>query len=126
MLDDFQQTVAEMMSDFSTVGYYIKTVQGPYDPNTGTVITTTIEAPVRVILMDLTLQSNGYSVKYGTQVQAGDKEAYVEPTDQLRLMGINPATDKLRVGDTTYQVVTSKETNPTGVSAIVYYLYIRR
>jgi hypothetical protein len=127
MLDDFIETAAEMMSEFGATALYTKTIQGVYDPSTGLVgAPVVIEAPVRAIVMDLTLQSNGYSVKFGTQIQAGDKEIYVEPTNQLRLLGIDPATDSIKVGGVTYKVVTSKETNPTGTYPIMFYLYARR
>lgn len=127
MFDDFHRTVIELMDEFGTsAGTFIKVKPGTYDPNTGMVTTVTVEVPVQLILTDLTLQSNGYSVKYGTLIQAGDKEIYVRPTDQLKLLGIDPATDSVRVAGVTYKIVTFKEANPTGTDPIVYSLYARR
>lgn len=126
MFEDFDRTVLELMNEFGTTGKFVKTKTGAYDPNTGTTTTVVVEATVQLIVMDLTLQSNGYSVKYGTMIQAGDKEIYIRPTDQMQLLGIDPATDAVKVGDVTYKVVTHKEVNPTGTHPIVYSLYVRR
>lgn len=124
MLEDFQLAVSQFMGDYGVAGKVVKQSQQSYDPSTGNVISTTIEIPVNVILMDLTLQSNGYSVKYGTLVQEGDKEAYVEaPAFGLT---IAPLVDKIVIGSTSYTIVTFKETNPTGGKAVAYFLYLRR
>jgi hypothetical protein len=126
MFEDFDAVVSGMMADYGRTGTYVKTIAGVYDPNTGTVTTTEVQATVKLILMDLTLQSNGYSTKYGTLIQAGDKEMYVAPTSQMQLLGIDPATDTVKVGNIVYKVVTFKEVNPTGDRPIVYSLYVRR
>lgn len=126
MFEDFDLTVLELMKEFGTWGTYVRVKTGAYDPNTSTAATITIEAPVRLIIMDLTLQSNGDSVKYGTKIQAGDKEIYIQPTDQTDLLGVDPATDSVRVGAQVYKIVTFKEVNPTGNQPIVYSLYVRQ
>lgn len=126
MFEDFHLTVLELMHEFGTTGIYVKVKPGTYDPNTGTNTAVTVEAAVQLIVMDLTLQSNGYSVKYGTLIQAGDKEIYIRPTDQMKLLGIDPASDSVRVGSVTYKIVSFKEVNPTGTDPIVYSLYVRR
>lgn len=127
---DFDFVVAEFMRDYGTTGQFIRTVTGQYDPNTGTTPTTVTEIDVEVILMDLTLQSNGYSVKYGTLVQAGDKDIYMRPPNKvvpyMMPLEINPATDSVRVNGIVYKIVTMKEVNTTGTNAIVYSLYARR
>lgn len=125
MFEDFDLAVLELMNEFGTTGQYVRVRTGDYNPATGTAQTTTIEATVQLIVMDLTLQSNGNSVKYGTKIEAGDKEIYIRPTEQMKLLGIDPATDSVRVGDVTYKVVTHKEVNPTGNHPIVYSLYVR-
>lgn len=126
MFEDFHRTVLELMDEFGGTGTFVKVKEGTYDPNTGTTSAVTVEATVQLIVMDLTLQSNGYSVKYGTLIQAGDKEIYIRPTEQMKLLGIDPASDSVKVGNVTYKIVSFKEVNPTGTDPIVYSLYVRR
>lgn len=123
MLDDFSLAVDQFMADYGTTGQFIQKTGSSYDPATGTVTDSTVTVDVSVILMDLTLQSNGYSVKYGTLVQEGDKEAYVKPVGAMK---ISPLVDKLKVGSTLYSIVTFKETNPTGSNPVAFFLYLRR
>lgn len=122
MWDDFHSTVADFMRDYSTPATLLKGSE-EYDPTTGTQNSTTQEIPVEVILMDLTLQSNGLSTKYQTLVEAGDKEAFVRPNKDAPFK-IEPA-DRLLVNGVEYKVVTVKEVNPTTSDPIIFDLYLR-
>lgn len=127
---DFDAAVLEFIQESGFTATYVKQTQGEYDPATGTVGTTVVEIPVQVILMDLTLQSNGLSTKYGTLVEAGDKELFMRPphkTDPAQpILDIHPASDTVKVGTTVYKIVTMKELNPTTSDPILYMLYLRR
>jgi len=127
-MDDFDEVVVAMMDDYGTEAIYQKSIQGAYNPETGMSISTTQQS-IKAILMDLTLQSNGYSVKWGTMVQAGDKEIYVQPPERIDhhpALVIDPATDAIVVAGVTYKVVTHKTVNPTGAHNIVHTFYVRR
>lgn len=123
-----EQAARELISEFGGTGVYTSNVEGPYDPSTasGTIVSLSQSTPM--VLVDLTLQSNGLSVKYGTQVQAGDKEAYVIPPHKSggQVVGISPNSDTVTFGGITYTVITHKEANPSGGDAWVWYLYLRR
>lgn len=127
-LADFDTVVLQMMDDFGSSQTYVMSSQEDYDTETGTVVSTTTSVPVRMILMDLTLQSNGLSLKYGTEILAGDKEAYVQPPVKNAgpALVITPGSDKLVVNSVPYTVVTFKEVNPTGSDPVLYTLYLRR
>lgn len=127
-LADFDNVVLQMMDDFGATQTYVMSSQEEYDTETGTVSSVTTSVPVRMILMDLTLQSNGLSLKYGTEILTGDKEAYVQPPvkNSGPALVITPGSDKLVVSGTTYTVVTFKEVNPTGTDPVLYTLYLRR
>ncbi len=124
---DLAQTALELVNEFGGTGQYISIVQGEYDPSTG-VVNTEVVQNAKMCLVDLTLQSNGLSLKFGTQVLAGDKEAYVIPPVRTggTAITINPGIDKVVFGGVTYTVMTFKEANLTGSSPIVFYLYLRR
>lgn len=128
-MNDFDIAVMEFMQENPLTAMYIKAV-GEYDPTTGEVVETVTEIPVEAILMDLTLQSNGLSTKFGTLIVAGDKELYVRPPNKTNPLNaplvVDSANDRVRVNGFEYKVVTSKEVNPTGVDPILFDLYIRR
>jgi hypothetical protein len=130
MLDDFDATVLAFIQDYGTTFTLVKSTGEAYDPATATVVQTTEDIPVQAILMDLTLQSNGLSVKYGTLIQAGDKELYMRPPHKtnptLSPVEIVPAIDKIVAGNIVYNIVTMKELNPSGSDPILFTLYLRR
>lgn len=128
MFSDFEESTAELFKDFGVTAnnaVLVKASQSDYDPAVGSVVETTVEIGVRAILLDLTLQSNGLSLKYGTQIIAGDKEAYVLPNIAAPFT-ITP-NDIFRMAGNAYKVVTFKEVlNPANQTVIVYSLYLRR
>lgn len=128
-MDDFDTAVMELMAEFGTTATYIKRVS-TYDTTTSENVETTKEIPVQVILMDLTLQSNGLSTKFGTLIQAGDKEMFVRPPNKtdngVAPLTVDPSNDSVRVKGIEYRIVSSKEVNTTGADTIIYDLYVRR
>lgn len=127
-LPDFDRAALEIVSELGTAATYTSIAQGGYDPVTGTTGVMKSSQPVKAVLFDLTLQSNGMSLRYGTEILAGDKEAYMIPPQKTggTAMTISPGTDKLTVAGVAYTVVTFKELNPTGSDPVVYFLYLRR
>jgi len=124
-MDEFDEAVLGIMEDFPTVMVdYVQYTDGAYNPATGSVSHTETITKAESILLDLTLSSNGYSTRFGTLVQAGDKQLLVRPPSKF--FKVNPATDKVRVSGVEYKVVTFKEVNPTGASPYLFDLYIRR
>lgn len=129
-MDDMDATLLEFIREYPSEAFLIRETTGEYDPATGDVSNSVEEIPIEAILMDLTLQSNGLSTKYGTLVEAGDKELYMRPVNKtnplLDPVVIQPATDKIRIGGFTYQIVTFKELNPTAANSVLVTLYLRR
>lgn len=129
-MSDFDFAVLEFIRESGTPATLLKQATGAYNPKTATVTTDTDEIAVEAILMDLTLQSNGMSVKYGTAIEAGDKELYMRPPHKTNPMlspvEISPGSDRIRVGTVIYKIVTMKEVNPTGSNPLLYTLYLRR
>lgn len=128
-MDEFDRIVTEFMTEtLSAANVTISnSLPGSYDPATGTVASTSSTVSAYGILMDLTLQSNGASLKYGTMVQAGDKELYLQPPVVSGYSTlIVPGQTKIVVAGLTWSVVTMKEINPTGTTPILYTLYLRR
>lgn len=128
-MDELDRAVYELMGEFGTLVTYISHTEGEYDTSTGTSPTIETNYTVEGIVMDLTLASNGLSTKYGTLVEAGDKELFIRPPKTvagLDALTVSPASDFVVVAGTKYKIVTFKEVNPTGDAAILFTLYIRR
>lgn len=122
-LQTLTEAASSLVSKFGGPATYTQVVTGAYNPDTGTAAQMVTDVPVTACLLDLTLQSNGYSTKFGTLVQAGDKEAYVIPPPGG--LTINPATDTLTYAGIVWKVVTFKEIS-TPDERMVYFLYLRR
>lgn len=126
---DFDEALSEFFEEFGFEATYLK-YENSYNPNTLKNAQTLTEIPVEAILMDLTLQSNGLSTKFGTLVVAGDKELFVRPPNKTDSSAdplvIDPSTDRIRVNGIVYKIVTMKEINTTSTEPLVYDLYIRR
>jgi hypothetical protein len=129
-MSDFDLAVLEFVTESGLTATLVQTVEGEYDPSTGSVDTTENLTSVQGILMDLTLQSNGLSVKYGTLVEAGDKEFLMRPPHKTNNLpdpvAIQPASDRITIAGTTYKIVTLKELNPTATDPVLVSLYLRR
>lgn len=131
---DFDEAVAELINEFgfSDIGEnkYRKTAVAGYSPELGQASVSIVEYPIQAVVTDLTMQSNGYSVKYGTMVQAGDKEVFVRPPHKVGTTStpiiIDPATDVIEIRGTVYKIVTQKEINPTCNDPILYSFYVRK
>lgn len=126
---DFDNALSEFFEEFGFEATYLKH-EDSYSSTTLKSTQTVIEIPIEAILLDLTLQSNGLSTKFGTLVLAGDKELYVRPTnksDPIRpSLTIDPSKDRVKVNGVEYKIVTMKEINPTATEPLVFDLYIRR
>lgn len=117
------QAADSLISRFGGPATYTQVVEGTYNTDTGTSTTSVVNKTVTAVVLDLTLQSNGYSTKYGTLVQQGDKEAYVIPPQGGIV--VNPATDTFTMNSKTWKVVTFKQINPNMNERMVYFLYLR-
>jgi hypothetical protein len=130
-MEDFDLTVLEFIKDYGAEdAYIVQPSTGAYNPATATAAGNPTLLPCEGILMDLTLQSNGMSTKYGTVVEAGDKEFMMRPPHKTNAyetpVTIRPSEDQLVIGDITYDIVTLKELNPTGTNPVLISLYLRR
>jgi hypothetical protein len=126
-VNDFDLALIEMVREFGGPALYIKSIPGEYDPATGSVTSGTKSTPVKGILLDFTLQSNGLTTKYGTQILAGDKQFFMQPPSKAGGLPIkvDPVNDVVKVGTQTYKVVVMRELNPTGNDPILYEFVLR-
>lgn len=127
---DFMRMILDFMNDDPmTATYYQYAIV--YNPATSEneelLVSQTL---VHAILLDFDRTSNGFSTKFGTLIEAGDKELYMLPTqkeDPLATPIIpNPAADRITVAGITYKVVIVKSADPTGSNPLLYNIMLRR
>lgn len=98
-----------------------------YDPDTSSYVGTETTYPVRVIVMDFALISNGTLTDKGTLVISSDKQVYMDMTQSDGTQPpIKPQANgfKLIVGTTTYRITVVKEYNPSTQRTIMYDLKV--
>lgn len=127
---DFDRMVMQFMRDDPLTATYIKQLPGVFNSTTGENTTSTVEIPVRGIQLDMVLTRNGQSTEDNKMIRQGDKQFFMQPpekTDPLAIpLVINEASDTIRIGTKTYNIVTAKEINPSGSNVILYEIYLRK
>lgn len=133
---DFIGGINGMMADFGLNAVLVTQLDmGEYDVVTGVKPVVTGNIPIRGIMMDLMLHSNGAGTRPNTTIQAGDKVFYVRPTDYLLpilmpdgVLAVDSTDDRVIVGSTTYKVVRTKTVDPTSsrTTPLMFELYLRR
>jgi hypothetical protein len=125
----FDLAVAELMDEFGFLATYMQGT-GTYNPSTGVNNISYREIQVQAIQMDLNLRSNGVSVGQGTLIQDGDKQLFIRPPNKTDTdsdpITINPEADKIKINNTVWRILTSKEINTDASNQILFELYIRR
>lgn len=104
--------------------------EGTYDPATGTyTVGAATSTTVKVILHDYKLASSGLQTQFGTIIEAGDKQCYMDAKDS----GGNdiarkpsPTTDSIIVDGVTWAVAAVQEYNPSGTYTIMYDIQLKR
>jgi hypothetical protein len=133
---DLIGTVDAMIVDFGLDAMLVAQVDtGEYDPATATNTVVITEIPIRAILMELTLQSNGQGTRDKTLIMDGDKVLYTRPSGAAiaalmpnGVITVDSTDDRVIAGGVKYKVVTTKVVDPTGSGAnpIMFELYLRR
>lgn len=101
-----------------------------YDPDTAeNVPAAPTQSPVRVILLDYALITNGTVSRTNSLIEADDKECYMDAKDALGNDLVDkpsPTGDTLIVGGVTWRIMNVKEVNPNGSYTVMYNLLLRK
>ncbi len=129
-ISDFDRMVMEFMQDDPMTATYIQQGEMVFNPSTGVNSSLEIRTTVSGILLDLTMQSNGLTSKFGTAIVAGDKEFLMLPPEKADPLAtaliINTVSDRVIVAGISYTVIAMREANPTGAAPVLFDLHIRR
>lgn len=126
---EFLPMILEFFRDEEATGTY-QQYTSVYNLATSENEETQVDTTVKVILLDIDRTSNGFSTKFGTLVNAGDKEVWILPPQKADPLATplvpNPAADRITIAGITYKIVVIKEANPTGSNVLVYNAMLRR
>jgi len=124
------RVVLDFINDDPLTAYYTRQIPGTFNATTGEYTISSVEIPVRGIQLDMVLTRNGQSTEDNKMIRQGDKQFFMQPpekTDPLAIpLVINEASDTIRIGTKTYNIVTCKEVNPSGSNVILYEIYLRK
>lgn len=128
--DSANQAILDFMNDDPLIVQYQQFKSGSYDPTTSVNTSTIVSTNCKALILDLTRNVNGLSTKYGQMILEGDKDCYIYPPALLNSLQpqfvIDTAVDKVLIGTILYRVVNMKELNPSGSSALLYNIMLRR
>ena len=127
-IQGFDRVVANMMTRYGTQCYLVSVNQsGGYNPDTSEFVANLSKSyKINVIFTDFPLRKDGTRLIGGSLMDEADKMAYVQPYKDVPLPKIDPAKDKLKVGNEYWRILGVKEENPTLSESIVLILYIKR
>jgi hypothetical protein len=125
-VDSFNRVVQNMMARFA--GPAVLSIAAPGDGEYNVETSEYVPAPptswpVRAMVFDYTLQSNGTQTQPGTLIQVGDKQVFVAPPPGMPR--VRPERDSLIVGDKKFKIITYKELNPTQSYNVLIELFVR-
>lgn len=124
---NLKKIVTSVMAKTGTDATLICPPVADYDYENNTVTATPVTYPVRAIVMDFALISNGALVDKNTLTQSSDKQIYL---DMTQADGTQPPITlastgySLLIGGTTYRITVVKQYNPSTSSVIMYDLKV--
>lgn len=119
----FVRVVANMMARYGGAASVVIVSKGTYDVETSSVPTTETQYAVKAMVFDYTLQSNGSQTEKNSLIQTGDKQVFVQPTDDVP--ALSPEKDFVVIGTKRYRIITYKELNPAQSGNILMELFVR-
>lgn len=110
----------ELIKEFGVVGDVENTAK-VYDPRKGSSSSSSNVCKALMYVSELTLQSNGTSLRYGTQFKTGDKEVYIVPsTPSLGdCLPISPGDTSIHYKGKKYTVAATKVYDYKGVTFLI-------
>jgi hypothetical protein len=120
----FIRVVTNMMARYGGPAKVQKQGEGVYDPATSEYTAGDTLYPVKAMVFDYTLQSNGLQTEKNTLIQTGDKQVFIQNLDYPGLV-ISPEKDFILLGDKKYRIITYKELNPSQEANILMELFVR-
>lgn len=127
--NEFDYVVAELIREAGGTGNLRIFTDGVRDSE-GDVTRTYTDYTVNIAINDFPQANSGEKSKFGTLIQADDKQLMMQPINKADTDATQPNIqanrDLLIINGTEWKILALKEINPSGVNAILFDMHLRR
>lgn len=127
-LSQFDNVVRDMLGMAGGAGILRVFTDGVYAD--GEVTRTSTDYTVEVALNDFPQANSGDKSKFGTLIEASDKEVFLRPINKTDTNATQPVIhanrDLVIINGTEWKILALKEINPSGVNVILFDMHLRR
>lgn len=124
----FDRVVASMIGKFGGTGTLRVFTDGVYVD--GEITRTSTDYTVNISINDFPQANSGEKSKFGTLIQADDKQLMMQPINKADPDATQPNIqanrDLVIINGTEWKILALKEINPSGVNAILFDMHLRR
>ena len=126
--NEFDYVVAELIREAGGTGTLRVFTDGVYVD--GEITRTSIDYPVNIAINDFPQANSGEKSKFGTLIQADDKQLMMQPINKADPDATQPNIqanrDLVIINGTEWKILALKEINPSGVNTILFDMHLRR
>lgn len=126
--NEFDYVVAELIREAGGSGTLRVFTDGTYVD--GEVTRTSVDYTVNIAINDFPQANSGEKSKFGTLIQADDKQLLMQPVNKadtdVTQPNIQANRDLVIINGTEWKILALKEINPSGVNAILFDMHLRR
>lgn len=127
-LSQFDNVVRDMLGMAGGTGTLRIFTDGAYVD--GEVTRTSADYTVNIAINDFPQANSGEKSKFGTLIQADDKQLMMQPINKDDVHATQPNIqanrDLIIIDGTEWKILALKEINPSGVNAILFDMHLRR
>lgn len=126
--NEFDYVVAELIREAGGTGTLRVFSTSSYVD--GEVVLTPTDYTVNIAINDFPQANSGEKSKFGTLIQADDKQLMMQPINKADPDATQPNIqanrDLVIINGTEWKILALKEINPSGVNAILFDMHLRR
>ena len=127
-LSQFDGVVRDMLGLAGGTGTLRVFTDGAYVD--GEITRTSADYTVELALNDFPQANSGDKSRFGTLIEASDKEAFIRPVNKADPNSAQPNIhanrDLVIINGTEWKILALKEINPSGVNTILFDMHLRR
>lgn len=124
----FDNVVRDMIRVSGGIGILRVFIDGVYID--GEVTRTSTDYPVNIAINDFPQANSGEKSKFGTLIQADDKEVLAQPLNKadpnVTQPDIQANRDLVIINGVEWKILALKEINPSGTNTILFDMHLRR
>lgn len=127
-ISQFDRVVTDMMALAGGTAILRVFTDGSYSD--GEVTRTSTDYPITITLNDFPQANSGMKSRFGTLIEADDKEMLMQPIDKANFSVTAPSIhanrDLVIINGVEWKILALKEINPSGANAILFDMHLRR